>query len=149
MAEFANSPAISAHMAASEHKCRTSLHDGRQQTGLVGYVIFQIRVLNQKYFTGRGGESLPYRVTLSHRTRLVNCPHLYRRFVHMTPHKIGDHFARAVRGIAFNDDDFFGHTSKRLRPHTLKQRGDGTRFVINGNDDRYFHAYVEPVYGEG
>lgn len=61
----------------------------------------------------------------------------------MTSHEIGDHFARAVSGIAFNDNDFFAGTSKWLRPHTLKQRGDGASFIINRNDNRYFHAYVE------
>jgi hypothetical protein len=63
--EFSDLPAVQAQVSTAEHKRRAPLDNGLKQVGVVGDVVFQICILYEQDVTGRDGESVPYRVTLS------------------------------------------------------------------------------------
>ena len=53
--------------------------------------------------------------------------------------KVRDDFAGAVGGVALDDDDLFRDLREGLCPDPIQKRRHGCRFVVDGDDDRYFH----------
>src|SRR5580700_68604 len=83
-------------------------------------------------------------MTLAHGLGLMDDLNTRLRFGRMTGEKLGDDFARAIGGVALDDDDLFGGLRERLRPHSIQKCRHSARFVVYGDDYRYFHGCPWP-----
>src|ERR1700722_3764640 len=140
MRELADFPAVRPHVAASKHEGGSAFNDRSEQLGVVSDVIFQVRVLDEQYVPGRSREALSDCMTLAHRPRLINNLNFRRKFRRMTCVKLRDDFTGAIGRVALNYDDLFRGFWKGLCPDTLQKRRDRGGFIVDGNDDGYFHG---------
>ena len=137
--EFSDLPAVGPHVPAAEYDGGAAFCDRPDQVRVIADVVFEVGVLNEQDVAGGCREAITDCMSLASGFVLEDQPDTRGALIRVLRHEFRDDLARAVGGVALDDDEFL-RLLQRLRPHSLEKRRYRARLVVDGDDDRDLHG---------